>query len=156
MFDENLRKDLKKAAKSGENEPILTKNGSVGPTFDWSRYRTDDLIRFMDEIRACLPSTKLSEMNLEEELVLQYHTVRALQNDVLQQEEIPLNQRAQLANSVSSVLSKLADLQNEIYSSERFKVVENLLIRMLSRLPENVAAQFLAEYEDALNRATRH
>lgn len=118
--------------------------------FRWSAMPTETLLRFLDEIRATLPSTNLVDMNMEEELILQYQAVRSLQNSIFDDETVPANQKAQVANSVASVLSSLADLQNKTYTSERFKRIETLLIRHLSKLPEETAAVFLEDYEQTL------
>lgn len=119
--------------------------------FRWSALPIETLLKYFDEIRATLPSTKLVDMNMEDELLLQYQAVRALQNSIIDDDEVPANQRAQVANSVAGVLSTLADLQNKTYSSERFKRIETLLVRHLSKLPEDTAAAFLEDYERLLD-----
>lgn len=134
------------------SKPIGRTKGERPAPFNWKSLPDDLLIRYMDEIRACLPATSLKEMNLEEELVLQLHAMRVLQNEVLTDrgegtEGIPLNQITSVANAVSSALNRLVELQNEIYNSERFKSIENLLIRTLTKLPEDVASAFLTEYK---------
>jgi len=48
-------------------------------------------------------------------------------------------------------LSKLADLQLGVFSSERFKRIETLLIRTLNKLPEELSAEFLEIYENTIN-----
>ena len=116
----------------------------------WAELPVDVLIQFYDEIRACLPPVKLEEMNLEEELLLQYHSLRTLQTNVLTDETLPLNQRAQVANSVVSTLDRLVQAQSEVYSQERFKDIENILIRHLKKLPEDVAEAFLLDYKALL------
>jgi len=107
----------------------------------------ETLLRYLDEIRQVLPATTLLDMNMEEELILQFQAVRTLQNTILDDISVPANQKAQVANSVASVLGSIADLQNKVYSSERFKRIETLLIRHLNKLPEDVAAAFLEDYE---------
>ena len=115
--------------------------------FRWSALPLETLLRYLDEIRQVLPATTLLDMNMEEELILQFQAVRTLQNTILDDISVPANQKAQVANSVASVLSSIADLQNKVYSSERFKRIETLLIRHLNKLPEDVAAAFLEDYE---------
>lgn len=90
-------------------------------------------------------------MDLEQELLLQYQVIRKLQNDVMDDRDVPANQRAQVANAVAASLNKLVDLQNEVYSSERFKKVETILIRHARRMPEDLAKGFLEDYEALLN-----
>lgn len=119
-------------------------------TFNWSAMPVEDLIRYRDEITKHLPPLDLKDINLQEELLLQFHALRALQGQVLNDDEVPLNQRAQLANSVGSTLDRLVELQEKVWSQERFKTIENTLIRHLKRLPEDVAEAFLADYEALL------
>ena len=115
--------------------------------FRWSALPLETLLRYLDEIRQVLPATTLLDMNMEEELILQFQAVRTLQNTILDDISVPANQKSQVANSVASVLGSIADLQNKVYSSERFKRIETLLIRHLNKLPEDVAAAFLEDYE---------
>ena len=138
MIDESKVKDFNRA------EPAQA-------PFRWSALPIETLLKYFDEIRATLPSTKLVDMNMEDELILQYQAVRALQNSIIDDDEVPANQKAQVANAVASVLGSLADLQNKTYSSERFKRIETLLIRHLSKLPEDTAAAFLEDYERILD-----
>jgi uncharacterized protein (UPF0147 family) len=142
MYEESQIKKIGKSKPEVEVEKAAP--------FVWSSLPVSTLIRYRDEITRHLPPTQLSKMNLEEELLMQFHTVRALQNDVMEDTEIPVNQRAQVANSVAASLNKLAEMQIDLYSAERFKNVENLLIRTLSQLPEDLASEFLTEYEKML------
>jgi hypothetical protein len=109
-----------------------------------------ELIRHRDEITSHLPPVSLNEINVEEETLLQFHALRALQNQVLDDDSIPLNQRAQVANSVAASLGRLAELQQSLWTSERFKRIESLLIRCVSSLPTEVSAQFLSEYRSKI------
>ena len=137
--------DESKVKNFGRNEETT----SSGP-FKWHALPQETLLRYLDEIKAALPATTLADMNMEEELILQFQSVRRLQGTILDDDNVPANQKAQVANSVASALSKLAELQLAVYSSERFKRIEGLLIRHLGRLPEEAAAAFLEDYEALL------
>ena len=126
--------------------PELNRKNTNSAPFNWASLPLELLIQYRDEITRHLPPLTLKDLNLEEEMLLQFHALRALQNGVLNDEEFPLNQRAQVANSVASSLGRLAELQESLYSSERFKMIENLLIRTLNVLGEEVAGEFLSEY----------
>lgn len=108
------------------------------------------LVSYLEQIRAELPETRLKDVNMEEQLLLQYRVTTELQDAVMSDDEIPANQKAQVANSVASMLQKLLDMQVEVYSSERFKEIELLLVRFLNHLPEEIAAEFLKQYEKLL------
>lgn len=145
MFDDP-RKPLGVTGPDRDNDKRF---GTVD-TPDWGKVPPEQLIMWFEEIRDHLPPTQLSKMNMEQETLLQYHATRYLQTVVLNDDSVPANQKAQVANSVSSVLEKITRMQMEIYSTERFKAIELLLIRTLNKLPEDVAGQFIDEYEKIL------
>ena len=118
--------------------------------FNWKSLPVELLIQYRDEITQCLPAVDLAGVDLEQELMLQYRALRALQSSVLTDESLPLNQRAQVANTVGATLDRLIDAQEKVYNQERFKSIETLLIRHLKRLPENLAGAFLHEYAQIL------
>ena len=91
---------------------------------------------------------KLSDINLESELLGQYEKVCKLQKDVIDDEDTPVNQRAQVANAVASTLQQLLKMQTEFYTSERFKALEALMIKALKKMPAEAAEAFVAEYEE--------
>lgn len=120
------------------------------PRFAWESFSPEQLISCREEIHVALEAKgvpmSLKDVNLERELLLQFYALKNLQKDVLDDVETPRNQQAQVANATGAVLSKVADLQVSVYDSERFKAIENALIRALRLLPEEAAAQFLDEY----------
>lgn len=121
--------------------------------FRWESMTAEDLVHYRDEIIEALkkkmPLT-LQDLDLEQELLIQFSSVRALQTDIIEDEEIPPNQRAQVANSVSSILGQLVERQNTVYTSERFKRIEAALIRWLSSFPDDVARSMLESYSDTI------
>lgn len=122
--------------------------GSVLPGL--SNYSEADLYKLRAEIDALLPQQSLSAMNLESELVTQFHTVKRLQTLILDDDETPANQRAQVANAVVGTLDALVKMQERYHNSERFKAIENLLIKHMRTMPREIAEKFIADYE-ALN-----
>lgn len=144
MFDQNMTVNFDESVKTSTTAKSTTNK------FNWAIYSTEELIVFRDEITKALPPIALGKMNLEEEMLLQLHTVRSLQNSIMDDDGVPANQRAQVANAVSASLNKLAEMQIELFSSERFKNIENLLIRTLNKLPEELASEFLTEYEKVI------
>lgn len=120
--------------------------------FNWDSLPLDQLLKYHAEIEKRLPATALSALNLERELLLQFHTVRQLQTQTLDDEETAANQKASVANTVAATLNKLVEMQNAIYTSERFKQIEQAMIYALNKLPEDVAAEWLAEYRSILGK----
>ena len=107
----------------------------------------DALLELRAKIDEHLPATALKDMNLETELVVQFQTVKALQSRVLEDDETPANQQAQVANSCASTLQQLAKMQGEQYTAERFKQIENLLVRLLNSWPDDMTKDFFRQYE---------
>lgn len=156
------------AAEEGQAKPSSTSFAAPGADPDrakrapgktlsnqtWSKYTVADLVRIRDEITLALPALSLEKLNLEEEVLLQFHVMRSMQADVLEADDVPANQRAQVANAVGAILKTLADRQIQLYSSERFKDIENLLIRTLDKLPENAAVEFMGMYTKILTKSS--
>jgi hypothetical protein len=138
MFEEQEERSLGKAKPKTD--------GPKKFAFDWGSMPVTELVKHLDDIRAHLPNLEIKDISIEEQVLLQLHVLRQLQGDCLDDESIPLNQRVGLANSVSAVLKSLGELQNEIWTSERFKRIENSLIRALNTLPKEAAASFLEDY----------
>ena len=140
-----------KAKRIGKSAEKPAETASHG--FKWGSYPLEELIKIRDEITQHLPPMSLRDIDMEQELLLQYHSLRKLQNDVLSDNETPVNQRAQVANSVSGVLAKIGELQQTLYDSERLKRIEKILVSVLEHLPVPVAEAFLTKYEEELEKA---
>lgn len=108
---------------------------------------TADLLELRSQITDLLPAAALKDMNLEQELVLQFMTLKSMQADVLTDKNVPANQRAQVANAVGATLQNLAKMQSELYTHERFKRLEVLLIGVLNSWPTEMTKKFFDEYE---------
>lgn len=62
--------------------------------------------------------------------------------------EAPVNQQAQVVNSLGALVKQLGSLQMRLYDSERLKKLETALIEMLADLPEEQQNSFLARYKE--------
>lgn len=111
----------------------------------------DELLELRKEIDQRLPTSSLNDLNLEKELVLQLLTVQKLQREVLAESDIPANQKAQTVNAVAANLATLAKLQTEVYTSERLKKVEQVLISVLQDMPMEQQESFFSRYEEILS-----
>lgn len=111
---------------------------------DWN---IEELLNLRAEIDKLLPSTKLKDMDLEKELILQYHRVLALQTRVLEDTNTPANQMAQVSNAVAGTLQNLVSMQSKFHTSERFKELESRLIKTLNKLPQEHVDEFFKWYE---------
>lgn len=106
-----------------------------------------DLLAMRAAIDAQLPARALSEINVDEELVTQLLVAKELQSQVLDDPDVPSNQRAQVVNAVGSIIDQLTKAQERYYNAERFKRIEAILIKALAKLPTDVAEDFIDHYE---------
>ena len=90
------------------------------------------------------------ELNLEKELLEQYNTAKQLLHDASFDETIPLNQKAQAVNSATAIIGALIKTQAELYSLERIKKIEAVLIATLRQFPD-MQASFMTAYKEALD-----
>ena len=116
-------------------------------------YTLQELLDLRARIERRLPARSLRELDLEAELALQFAALQQLQNSVIDDNDTPANQKAQVANSLSAALVNLVKLQSDVHNSERMKKIESLLIDALRELPVEAVEAFLARYERELNRA---
>ena len=110
----------------------------------------DQLIEMRRQIEDLLPVKDLKDLNLARELVLQVQALQALQQRVIEDLDTPVNQVAQVANSLSSALINLVKLQTDVYNSERLKKIEADLVECLQNLPMEAQTAFFEKYEAAL------
>jgi hypothetical protein len=141
MFDDENRQSVAAPAERKKSKTELVFDGLSDET----------LVRYHHEITKRLPPLTLKDTNLEREMLLQLIAVRAIQNEVQAEEAVPANQRAQVASMVTAALSRLYDMQKDLYTIERYKRVENALVRMLASWPEDQVQYFLGEYQKILD-----
>lgn len=90
-----------------------------------------------------------ADLNLESELLAQYNSARSLIHTATYDEDAPLNQKAQAINTATTVLGALIRSQAELYSLERIKKIEAVLLEVLKSFPD-MQTVFMEQYEAAL------
>ena len=115
--------------------------------FDLDTMTHDELRELRDEIDRRLPEDSLDSLNLEKELVGQYRAVKRLQDDVLMDDEIPPNQRSQVAGQVASTLQQLVKMQVDLKQGEQMKRMEAAFLDAIEDVDEDVKAKFFANYD---------
>lgn len=138
---------------SGEEEIDTDAGPTTGQRLQIDLLSEEQLLELRAEIDQLLPTKALTDLNMERELVLQLTTVQHLQMAVLRDKSVPANQKAQTVNSVAASLQALAKLQTEVYTSERLKTLEHILIKTLQTLPTAAQEEFLQAYEGAIAKA---
>jgi len=99
-----------------------------------------------------ITATTLAELDLDKELLTQYKNALILREDTEHDEEIPLSQKAQLLNTINSILTSITKSQTELYDAERLKLYEGTLVTVLKKFPD-VSEAFFKAYEEALKNA---
>jgi len=117
-------------------------------SIDLSAYTPAELLRLRERLYENLP-LRLSSLNLEEELVAQLHSAKALLVDC---GDAPANQRAQVSNTITAVLKQIVDMQIALTTTETIKRMERILLATLKKYPD-LQEPFLAEYEESLAHA---
>lgn len=108
------------------------------------------LLDLRAEIDTRLPATALKNLNLEEELVIQFQVVKQLQTTTLASNE-ESNKKAQVANTCAGVLQQLIRMQTEFHTAERLKNIESRLIKSLEVVPDKYLKEFFDWYESEGN-----
>lgn len=94
-------------------------------------------------------ASKLAELDLDSELLEQYKNALILREATEHDEEVPLSQKAQLLNTINSILTSITKTQTELYDAERQKLYEATIIQVLKQFPD-LSEAFLKAYEEAL------
>jgi hypothetical protein len=113
-------------------------------------YDLQELLDLRNRIEKRLPARSLKDINLEQELVLQVRALQELQAKVLQSDDTPANQMAQVGNSLSAALANLVKVQADVYTSERLKRLESVVLEIFQSAPEEVMRQAVDRYCQAL------
>lgn len=87
-----------------------------------------ELLEMRNDINKLLPPTEIEQINLEEELALQYHLSHELLMSTLASAAEP-NQKASTVSACNRVLGDLVKMQTELYNAERQKMMEVSLER---------------------------
>lgn len=134
MFDEKKAEAVKAKIDGGDKSPL--------PEMSFDQLRV-----LRNEINAILPTERLENLNLEQELVEQYLNIKGVMAGLLVDQDVPANQQASVANSVVTTLQQLVKLQQDLRREQTFKIMESCLVEALKVLPDAVKEQFYAEYE---------
>lgn len=98
-----------------------------------------------------LLTTDIGQLNLTEELGLQFRAGKALLAVVQEDDETPANQKAQVFNAVSAMLSKIIDQRQFVFNAERLKRFEAAILKTLEAIEdENAKHVFFDLYAEFL------
>ena len=112
-----------------------------------------ELRKVLALIESLLPSQKVKNLDLEDELMQQYDKTKDLMDECIGDPDIAPNQKAQVANSVVSTLGHLVKLQEDLRLQQTLKLMESTLIDMIKTLPKEIKDEFFLEYEERAKKA---
>ena len=131
----------------------MLKDHSLSPRLDsvisLSGMGDEELLSLRSRIDDRL-NIELKHVNLTEELGLQYRAGKLLLDQTQGDESVPANQKAQVFNSVSAMLSSIVKMQETVYSIDRLKRYEAAFLKSVETLPKENKEAFFDLYGEFL------
>lgn len=133
----------------------MIENIGLSPTPAPAPFRLDsmlqaDLIALRQQIDEKL-NLKLEKIDLSSELALQFKQAKSLYADILDDEDVAANQKAQVLNSCTTIIATITKTQTELYNAERLKKLESAMLKALKTLPLTEQEAFMDLYAGYLN-----
>lgn len=134
--------------KSGLKDFSLNPSAKTSK-FDIETMSQSELLSLHAKIEGKLTGIRLSDVNLERETLIQLQHAKMLQETAKDAKDVPVNQLAQVQNSLASILTTLARMQVELHSSETIKRWKAAIIRVVKEQPKEFQTAFfeLLEHE---------
>lgn len=96
-------------------------------------------------------SVELKDIDIGVELEHAFRIAKTLLDACVNDSETPLNQKAQIIGALNTVLTAMVKQRTDIYSAERVRTLESVLLKVLKRHPE-LSTAFLADYKIELEK----
>lgn len=94
--------------------------------------------------------TNLDELKLDDELLHHYINTKTLLSIVQADDSVPVNQIAQVVNSLTAILQHIVKMRQDVHNLERMKEMENIVIEVMKEQPQDVRDLFFDKLERAL------
>jgi ParB-like chromosome segregation protein Spo0J len=121
----------------------------VDDEIDLDAMGQDELLVLRARIDSKITGLRLSDVNLPKEALMQLQAAKALQAAASKKDtDIPMNQRAQVQNSISGIIKDLAKLQMQLYDSEYVKRLKSALVKVLKEMSPELQERFYELLED--------
>lgn len=122
-------------------KPILTPVKLIGRD-------QEELWRIKREVDSLLTGKTLADIDLEQELVSQLALTKRFLEQIIDDSDVPANQRSQAINSCTTILTNLCRVQIDLYNAERVKALESALVKTLKTLDKPAQEEFFKRYEN--------
>lgn len=96
-------------------------------------------------------SAELKDIDIGVELEHAFRIAKTLLDSCVNDSETPLNQKAQIIGALNTILAAMTKQRTDIYSAERVRTLESVLLKALKRHPE-LSTAFLADYKTELEK----
>lgn len=117
--------------------------GLQEPEIDLDTMTEGELISLRSEIESRIKIKALQDVNLVQEALFQLAQARELQALANKKGgDVPVNQRAQVQNSLKNIISELAGMQMRLYDSEFVKRLESATVKVVKTLPKEQQDKF--------------
>lgn len=110
----------------------------------------DQLLQLRRGIDQLLNLT-LGDLNMKEELAVQLMHAKALYHESA---DAPANQKAQVLNTISSVIASISKTSAEVYSVERLKRIEAATLAAVGTLNSEAKTKFFDLYREYLEKGS--
>lgn len=94
---------------------------------------------------------ELKDIDIGVELEHAFRIAKTLLDACVNDSETPLNQKAQIIGALNTVLTAMVKQRTDIYSAERVRTLESVLLKVLKRHPE-LSTAFLEDYKVELEK----
>lgn len=143
--------DLPPPSGSAPEGAAAPKKARLAADIDVESMTLTERLALHTKIEASLPAMSLKDVSLEKTLVLQLLAAQELQRAVLEDTEATPTQKSQVTNTLSSVIQTLSNLQIKLFSAERMKDIEGVLIDTVNdHMTPEQQAFFMKEYRRRL------
>lgn len=115
-----------------------------------SAYSEKELLDLRAQIDEYLQIGHIGTLDIGQEIMIQLRQLKALQNEAINDDETPVNQKAQAANSVTALIKELVKSRAKLYDAERSKQIEDMTIEAMKDAPEEAKVQFFERLEKLL------
>lgn len=145
-------------AAPGLQDFSLQAEDNANEVFDLEKMSQADLLVLHGKIEARLSGLTLDEVDLTRETLLQLQKAKHLQAEASKKDsKVPMNQQAQVQNSIANIITTLAKVQMDLFTSERHKRIQAAVVRVVKTLEKDkqdaffeLLAQDLGEVERSM------
>lgn len=87
----------------------------------------------------------LDDINLDHELAWHFHSTKLFLAN-LDEESTPANQIAQVRNTVSAILEKIAKTKIDLYNARNYQLLEQAFIECMSEAPKDIQEKVMQRF----------